>query len=215
MHGRRGTGVERRKWGHSWYQSCVCIISFSSYPLYRWMHNRKKKRIFFLFFFLFSLFAPSSYCFTFPLSTEPQMSHVEKLDGWLHFLPASFFTPRLAQQVCVRTPPPESSRWHMVPQTQMSDCVPRLLDDRQLPLARAFCCFSATLIYGSAVRATGATGWLASSLLTQSFTACIGNAGCVCECGTVPVRQPAWYFFAGSAETWPGPASWSKSMKPN
>lgn len=29
MHGRRRTGVERRKRGHGWYQSSVCITSFS------------------------------------------------------------------------------------------------------------------------------------------------------------------------------------------
>ena len=117
----------------------------------------------------------------------------------------------------------------MVAQAQMSGRVPGPLDDRQLapslffpsttalestssgynprPPPRAFCCFSATLIYGSAVRATGAAVWLTSSSLTQSFTAYIGSAGCVCVCvcaaGTVPVRQPGWYFSAGSAETWP------------
>lgn len=70
---------------------------------------------------------------------------------------------------------------------------------------RAFCCFSATLIYGSAGRATGVAGWLTSSSLTQSFTAYIGSGGhvCVCVARTVPVRQPGWYFSAGSAETWP------------
>lgn len=53
----------------------------------------------------------------------------------------------------------------------------------------AFCCFCATLIYGSAVRATGAAGWLTSSSLTQSFTACVGNAVRVCVPVCVSVQS--------------------------
>lgn len=50
------------------------------------------------------------------------------------------------------------------------------------PPPRAFCCFSVTLIYCSAVRAAGTAGWLPSNSLTLSFTAYIGSAECVCVC---------------------------------
>jgi len=65
-----------------------------------------------------------------PLSHRCRMRKAGKL-ALLPFCfhPASFFTPRLAQQVCVRTPPPESSRWHMAAQAQMSAYVPGPVDD--------------------------------------------------------------------------------------
>lgn len=123
MHGRRGAGVERRKRGHSWYQSSVCIISFSSYPFHCCMQVWKGKPL------LFLILISSSYC----SGISQPLSH--SCDVWKagRLPPSCFFAPRLAQQVCVRTPPPESSRWHMVAQAQMSGCVPGPLDNRQLP----------------------------------------------------------------------------------
>lgn len=194
MHGRRGTGVERRKWGHSWYQSSVCIISFSSYPLYCCMHNWTKEGILFFPTLCSNFLSVIALLFSYSVSHrchmwKPGSLAPHPLSLLLHTLsgPAGLCPDTSSRELKVTHGSSDTDDW-LCPQASWRP-----------PVAPAgtFCCFSATLIYGSAVRATGATGWLTSSLLTQSFTACTGNAGCVCVCGTVPVRQPAWYFLQG------------------
>lgn len=101
------------------------------------MQNWKGEGILLFFIFSFPLSAQISFKLLLSSfsSTESRLSLRKAGQPALFPLclhPASFFTPRLAQQVRVRTPPPESSRWHMVAQAQMSGYVPGPLDDRQL-----------------------------------------------------------------------------------
>ena len=42
-----------------------------------------------------------------------------------------------------------------------------------------------------------------SLLILGVLGVCVCLCVCMCAAGTVPVRQPGWYFSAGSAETWP------------
>lgn len=219
-------GGQESRWGNEDTVGirALLVISFPSYHLCCCMQN-----------WVHSL-SLSFFCLSFQARISPQVIAQLYLIHWvtvaygkqLYFLFAhhhpSAFTPRLAQQVHVRTPPPENSRWHMPAQAKTSGCVTWPLKDSQLapslspattalgymscgynrpphPLpTRGFCCFSATLIYGSAGRAAGTAGWLPSNSLTQSFTAYIESAGCVCMC-TLPERclldSPADFFLQG------------------
>ena len=89
MHGRRGTGVERRKRGHSWYQSSVCTTSFSPHPLYRCTENWTGEGVLplLVLLFFFNLHSPLKVIGELSLSpTEAQMSHME---SWIAIAPAS------------------------------------------------------------------------------------------------------------------------------
>lgn len=174
--------------------------------------------------FFLHVCTPSGYCWflSHALSHSMPQSAVARELAQLCLHPSSSFTPCLAQQVHGRT-----LLWRTQGDTWLHGhrwLAVSLGPSLQLPVGprhsrppaegckhhppRALCCFTVTLIYGSAARVTGTAGWLTSNSLTQSFTAYIGSFRCVCAhvcmrvcfVGTVPVRQPPWYFSAGSAQ---------------
>jgi len=187
--------------------------------LYGWMWNWKGERFLDLFF-SFSLCLNFLQVMTLPLSLSLSLAHtshsygVRKV-GFLALLPPppplpSSFTLRLAQQVEVRTPPPESSRWHMVAQPHMSGCSPPpgLLmaaswppsppysSPRAVgttppppPLAGAFCCFGVTQISGFCCEGHRSVR-LTHFQLTDTIIHCLyWGLLCVCVCVCACVRR--------------------------
>lgn len=77
MHGRRGTGVERRKRGHSRYQSPACYILFVLSSLMLYVD---------LFFFLLLIFTSSGYC----LALSHPLSHSCRIRRLGSASPSSF-----------------------------------------------------------------------------------------------------------------------------
>lgn len=92
MRGRRGTGVERRKGGHSWYQSAACYILF-------FLSSLMPCGVFF-FLSMFALLPQviAELCLMHMSHSVPQSGVARELAQFcLH--PSSSFTPCLAQQV--------------------------------------------------------------------------------------------------------------------
>lgn len=223
MHGRRGTGVERRKRGHSWYQSSASIISFSFILSIAACRIEKVRQDSF-FSNSFSLCSNVLRVMLWIFCSATFVT-CENLDSSTSSLPSSFLhTPPGPAGSCPDTSSRENWRWHIVPQAQMRGCVPRLPDNRQL--APSFLpLHNRTRVSAQCVRATPPLEPCVVSVLANLWFSCEGHRsgrltqfqltdtiihclhwecwGCVRVAGTLPVRQPAWYFSAGSAETWP------------
>lgn len=212
MHGRRGTGVERRKWGHSWYQSYVCVISFSSYPLYCCMHNWTKECILFLFFH-FLLKSSSSHCFTFLLPSEPQMWHTETwiasstspLPSSSHPVwPSRFVSGHLLQRA-------QGDTWFL--RHRWLAVSPGFLTTASCP------CWSLLLFHRNANLWFCCEGHRSDRLthfqLTDTIIHCLHWECWVCMCVEQCLLDSLPDIFCRVSRDLAKPASWSKSMKPN
>lgn len=124
MHGRRGTGVERRKRGHGWYQSSACYILF-------FLSSLMPCGDFFFFPYLHSLrlLLSSVSC------TESQFAAEWSSQRLGSASPSSFLLLHTLSGPAGSWPdaPPENSRWHMAARAQMTGRVTRTLSHgRQL-----------------------------------------------------------------------------------